>query len=317
VSLRVRVILALAIILSVAILALIPLRYVEEDVESAVKRPKSYLPGWERRDYIYHPLPNGCFRVEGIIEHPRPGPIPAGVTVPPPAEPLSDVELAELVDFLIREAGIYEYVKSFMASFRCVVDYHHHIIVISRYVVVEYNHTIVTDHEFIDAKAGYRVILAFHSLPGQIEGSSEIMPVPFWVEWRDVGISIKGYAISVTFEAYRENGEWKLHRWYPDFHVTIPLPGPVMNPDLAEDAVKAEKLAREWLESIGIKGAIVRFAHIEEDGVEKLAKVIAVDCRSADDWTLWRIVVDLKRERVIKDMSRPILYRGPPWRCLG
>jgi len=305
VSLRVRVILALAIILSVAILASIPLRYVEEAVENAMNRPKFYIPGWERRDYIYHPLPNGCFRVEGAIEHPLPGPfLPAGVTASPPAEPLSDVELAELVDFLIREAGIYEYVKSFMDSFHCVVDYHYDIIVIDRYTSV-------------DVKAGYRVILAFHSLPGQIEGSSEVMLVPFWVEWRDVGVSIKGYAISVTFEAYRENGEWKLRRWYPDFHVTIPLPGPVMNPDLAEDAMKAERLAREWLESIGIKGAIVRFAHIEEDGVEKLAKVITVDCRSADDWTLWRIVVDLKRERVVKDISWPILYRGPPWRCLG
>jgi len=307
----VRVVLALAVILSVAILASIPLHY----VEGAEKWPKSYIPGWEKRDFVYHPLPNGCFRVEVVEEEEKP-PIldipelpkfylPENVTASepaisvPPVKLLSDVELAELVEFLVREAGIYEDVRNLMASFRCVVGYY-----IS-----------------FGSRVYYVVTLAFHSLPGQAEGSSKSMLVPFWVEWRGVvdgrNVSVRGYVISVMFEAYREGGEWKLYKWYPNPDVAIPLPGPVKSPDLVRDAVKAERLAREWLKDKGVKGAIVKFTNIIEDSDRRLANVVAVDCRGADDWTLWRIVVDLNGERVVEDMSRPALYWGPPWRCLG
>ena len=174
-------------------------------------------------------------------------------------------------------------------------------------------------HVSLDSRIYYVVTLAFHALPGQAEGALKNILVPFWVNWSGLvdgrSVSVKGYVISVTFEAYMEDGKWRLYRWYPNPSVAIPLPGPVKDPSLVDDAIKAERIAREWLKSKGVQGAIVKFANIVDYCGSKVANVVAVDCRSSDDWTLWRIVVDLDNERVVEDKSRPGFYWGPPWRC--
>jgi len=52
------------------------------------------------------------------------------------------------------------------------------------------------------------VTIAFHMLPGQAEGVSKGSPKPFWVEWEGsvegLKVRLRGYAVSVTFEAYRD-----------------------------------------------------------------------------------------------------------------
>ena len=172
----------------------------------------------------------------------------------------------------------------------------------------------------------YVVTIAFHMLPGQAEGVSKGSPKPFWVEWEGsvegLKVRFRGYAVSVTFEAYRdEGGVWRIHKWYPNVDVALPLPEASTKPDVAKEAAKAVRIARDWLKSKGVKGAIVRFTGLIEkfDGegnlVHKEARVVAVDCRGKDDWTLWRIKVDLLEETVVEDWSGPVLYWGPPWRC--
>jgi hypothetical protein len=165
-------------------------------------------------------------------------------------------------------------------------------------------------------------------LPGQAEGVSKGSPKPFWVEWEgSVGglkVRFRGYAVSVTFEAYKdEGGVWRIHKWYPNVDVALPLPEASTKPDVANEAAKAVRIARDWLKSKGVEGAIVRFTGLIEkfDGkgnlVHKEARVVAVDCRGKDDWTLWRIKVDLLKETVVEDWSSPLFYWGPPWRCPG
>jgi hypothetical protein len=165
-------------------------------------------------------------------------------------------------------------------------------------------------------------------LPGQAEGVSKGSPKPFWVEWEGsvegLKVRFRGYAVSVTFEAYKdEGGVWRIHKWYPNVDVALPLPEASTKPDVAKEATKAVRIARDWLKSKGVKGAIVRFTGLIEkyDGkgslVHKEARVVAVDCRGKDDWTLWRIKVDLLEETVVEDWSGPVLYWGPPWRCPG
>ena len=116
---------------------------------------------------------------------------------------------------------------------------------------------------------------------------------------------------------------WRIHKWYPNVDVALPLPEASTKPDVANEAAKAVRIARDWLKSKGVEGAIVRFTGLiekfdDEGGlVHKEARVVAVDCRGKDDWTLWRIKVDLLEETVVDDWSSPVLYWGPPWRCPG
>jgi hypothetical protein len=271
--------------------------------------PKSYVPGWERRDFIYHLLPNGCFRVEIVEVDEVGGSSNSSVPVTsagPDIPPLSDDELSYLVDMFLRESGLYDDVKDLIRSHRCAVSW----------------------FPSIGSKIYYVVTIAFHMLPGQAEGVSKGSPKPFWVEWEgsveDLKVRFRGYAVSVTFEAYRdEDGVWRIHKWYPNVDVALPLPEASTKPDVAKEATKAVRIARDWLKSKGVKGAIVRFTGLIEkfDGegnlVHKEARVVAVDCRGKDDWTLWRIKVDLLKETVVEDWSGPVLYWGPPWRCPG
>jgi hypothetical protein len=284
--------------------------------------PKSYVPGWERRDFIYHLLPNGCFRVEivevssssssnssGSVPVPSARPVVQGgvssnSTIDIPS--LSDDELSYLVDMFLRESGLYDGVRDLIRSHRCAVSW----------------------FSSIGSRVYYVVTVAFHMLPGRAEGVSKGSPKPFWVEWEgsveDLKVRFRGYAVSVTFEAYRdEGGMWRLHKWYPNVDVALPLPEASTKPDVAKEATKAVRIARDWLKSKGVKGAIVRFTGLIEkfdDGgglMHKEARVVAVDCRGKDDWTLWRIKVDLLEETVVEDWSGPVLYWGPPWRCPG
>ena len=271
--------------------------------------PKSYVPGWERRDFIYHLLPNGCFRVEIVEVDEVGGSSNSSVPVTsagPDIPPLSDDELSYLVDMFLRESGLYDDVKNLIRSHRCAVSW----------------------FPSIGSKIYYVVTVAFHMLPGQAEGVSKGSPKPFWVEWEgSVGglkVRFRGYAVSVTFEAYRdEGGVWRIHKWYPNVDVALPLPEASTKPDVAKEAAKAVRIARDWLKSKGVKGAIVRFTGLIEKFddrgglVHKEARVVAVDCRGKDDWTLWRIKVDLLEETVVEDWSSPVLYWGPPWRCPG
>jgi len=268
---------------------------------------KSYVPGWERRDFIYYPLPIGCFRVE-IVEVDEVGgssnsSIPV-TSAGPDIPPLSDDELSYLVDMFLRESGLYDDVKNLIRSHRCAVSW----------------------FPSIGSRIYYVVTIAFHMLPGQAEGVSKGSPKPFWVEWEGsvegLKVRFRGYAVSVTFEAYRdEGGVWRIHEWYPNVDVALPLPEASTKPDVAKEATKAVRIARDWLKSKGVKGAIVRFTGLIEkfDGegnlVHKEARVVAVDCRGKDAWTLWRIKVDLLEETVVEDWSGPVLYWGPPWRC--
>ena len=267
---------------------------------------KSYVPGWERRDFIYYPLPNGRFRVEvvegGGSSNSSVPVTSAGLDIPP----LSDDELLYLVDMFLRESGLYDGVKDLIRSYRCAVSW----------------------FPSIGSKIYYVVTVAFHMLPGQAEGVSKGSPKPFWVEWEgSVGglkVRFRGYAVSVTFEAYKgEGGVWRIHKWYPNVDVALPLPEASTKPDVAKEATKAVRIARDWLKSKGVEGAIVRFTGLiekyDDKGslVHKEARVVAVDCRGKDDWTLWRIKVDLLEETVVEDWSGPVLYWGPPWRCPG
>jgi hypothetical protein len=270
--------------------------------------PKSYVPGWERRDFIYYSLPNGCFRVE-VVE--VDGSSSSNSSVPvtsagPDIPPLSDDELSYLVDMFLREGGLYDDVKDLIRSYRCAVSW----------------------FPSIGSRIYYVVTIAFHMLPGQAEGVSKGSPKPFWVEWEGsvegLKVRFRGYVVSVTFEAYRgEGGVWRVHRWYPNVDVALPLPEASTKPDVANEAAKAVKIARDWLKSKGVEGAIVRFTGLIEKFddrgslVHKEARVVAVDCRGKDDWTLWRIKVDLLKETVVEDWSGPVFYWGPPWRCPG
>jgi len=284
--------------------------------------PKSYVPGWERRDFIYHLLPNGCFRVEivevssssssnssGSVPVPSVRPVVQGgvssnSTIGIPS--LSDDELSYLVDMFLRESGLYDSVRDLIRSYRCAVSW----------------------FPSVGSRVYYVVTVAFHMLPGQAEGVSKGSPKPFWVEWEgSVGglkVRFRGYVVSVTFEAYKdEGGVWRIHKWYPNVDVALPLPEASTKPDVANEAAKAVRIARDWLKSKGVEGAIVRFTGLIEkfDGkgnlVHKEARVVAVDCRGKDDWTLWRIKVDLLKETVVEDWSSPLFYWGPPWRCPG
>ena len=284
--------------------------------------PKSYVSGWERRDFIYYPLPIGCFRVEIVevggssssnssssvpVPSVRPvvqGGVSSNSTIDIPS--LSDDELSYLVDMFLRESGLYDGVKDLIRSYRCAVSW----------------------FPSIGSRVYYVVTIAFHMLPGQAEGVSKGSPKPFWVEWEGsvegLKVRFRGYAVSVTFEAYRdEGGVWRIHKWYPNVDVALPLPEASTKPDVANEATKAVRIARDWLKSKGVKGAIVRFTGLIEKFddrgslVHKEARVVAVDCRGKDDWTLWRIKVDLLEETVVEDWSGPVLYWGPPWRCPG
>jgi hypothetical protein len=271
--------------------------------------PKSYVPGWERRDFIYHLLPNGCFRVEIVEVDEVGGSSNSSVPVTsagPDIPPLSDDELSYLVDLFLRESGLYDDVKNLIRSHRCAVSW----------------------FPSIGSKIYYVVTIAFHMLPGQAEGVSKGSPKPFWVEWEGsvegLKVRFRGYVVSVTFEAYRdEGGMWRIHKWYPNVDVALPLPEASTKPDVAKEAAKAVRIARDWLKSKGVKGAIVRFTGLIEKFddrvglVHKEARVVAVDCRGKDDWTLWRIKVDLLEETVVEDWSGPVFYWGPPWRCPG
>ena len=301
------------LLLVIAVLIVVP----QYHGEGATRWPKSYVSGWERREFVYYPLPNGCYRVkvvevaggaggsdagEGVPEPPKVTPaIEVTRTMPPDSLPpealLSDAELAALVDFLVREAGLGDYLGRLMASYRCVVEY---------YVSA-------------GSRLYYVVTLAFHSYPGQIQGASKSVLVPFWIEWtgylKGEKVSVKGYVTGVTFEAYRDGGEWRLYKWYPRVSVGIPPPGPVQDPSIAGEALMAERIAREWLRNKGVEGAMVRFANMIETGHSRIANVVAVDCRSPEDWTLWKVVVDLNAGRVLEGESRVAYYWGPPWRC--
>jgi hypothetical protein len=271
--------------------------------------PKSYVPGWERRDFIYHLLPNGCFRVEIVEVDEVGGSSNSSVPVPsarPDIPPLSDDELSYLVDLFLRESGLYDSVKDLIRSYRCAVSW----------------------FPSVGSRVYYVVTIAFHMLPGQAEDVSKGSPKPFWVEWEgSVGglkVRFRGYVVSVTFEAYKdEGGVWRIHKWYPNVDVALPLPEASAKPDVANEAAKAVRIARDWLKSKGVEGAIVRFTGLIEKFddrgslVHKEARVVAVDCRGEDDWTLWRIKVDLLEETVVEDWSGPVLYWGPPWRCPG
>jgi hypothetical protein len=270
--------------------------------------PKSYVPGWERRDFIYHLLPNGCFRVK-VVEVDGSSSSNGSASAPsarPDIPPLSDDELSYLVDLFLRESGLYDDVRDLIRSYRCAVSW----------------------FPSVGSRVYYVVTVAFHMLPGQAEGVSKGSPKPFWVEWEGsvegLKVRFRGYAVSVTFEAYKdEGGVWRIHKWYPNVDVALPLPEASTKPDVANEAAKAVRIARDWLKSKGVEGAIVRFTGLiekfdDEGGlVHKEARVVAVDCRGKDDWTLWRIKVDLLEETVVEDWSSPVLYWGPPWRCPG